>query len=91
MSRKTQKTPPTEILANIALNLSLLVEGLQEHLADLENRVESLEKKSRALRNRAPLREMDSRLRDAEIRMYRIERVQRGYPQPPPSGTAADK
>ena len=90
MHKRIKKPSPADLLADVATNLETLIKGYDERIYEIESRVESLEAKSRALRNRAPLRELDSRLRDAEIRLYQIERASRGYPKPPVSGSAAD-
>ena len=90
MPKRAPKPTEREILSDIASSLGVLVEGHRERIAELESRVEALESKSRTLRQRSPLRELDGRLRDVEIKIFKLTRKLMGYPSPPASGTAAD-
>jgi hypothetical protein len=86
------KTPTAakrfEVLASDALRLISLVD---ERMQAIEQRLADLEAKSRDLRNRAPIRELNSRLQDAEIRLYHLARQTERRPAPPASGARADR
>jgi hypothetical protein len=84
------KTPTAakrfEVLASDALRLISLVD---ERMQAIEQRLADLEAKSRDLRNRAPIRELNNRLQDAEIKIYLLNRDARrqgGWGPPAPGG-----
>ena len=86
MAKRTLKPSPGDLLATVISAFESMIKDHHERVAGLESRIEALENKVRNLRKHGHLIELNGRLQDIEIKLYRLSCEVGGYPNSPKSG-----